>query len=213
MTPNIVLRLERALGPELVLACRAISEGGRLTKDEGQAIARAVPDRRTEFAAGRSVAREALAKLGQNAVSIPIGPGRAPIWPAGIVGSISHGAGIAVALVASSDRMLAVGIDIEPNLPLPDDVMETVLRPDEQDVMGRARAVFCAKEATYKALFPISGEIWDFADMRIRLDQGHDRFSAELCRSAGPLPIGSMLHGHLLANSGICLAAMTVPKP
>ncbi|MBM1220407.1 4'-phosphopantetheinyl transferase superfamily protein [Ponticoccus sp. SC2-23] len=212
MTLSAVARLEQAVGPGCVLVCRSISDSAPLTGEEAAAIAKAVPARRAEFAAGRAAARQALAQLGMTGVSIPMDADRAPQWPRGIVGSISHAAGFAIALVASSEDVLGVGVDIEPDAPLPVDAIETVLTPDEQVDRGRTRAIFCAKEATYKALYPLAGAIWDFQDMRIRLDSDGNRFAAELDRSAGPVAAGTVVGGHLIIDGGLCVAAVVLPK-
>lgn len=213
MTPRVVAQLERAISPGCVLVCRPISESGSLTGEEAAGIAKAVPARRAEFAAGRAAARQALAQLGLPGVSIPVGADRTPHWPPGMTGSISHAAGLALAIVAKSDDTLAVGIDIERDAPLPDDVIETILTPDEQTWRGQSIAIFCAKEATYKALYPLAGVIWDFHDLRIDLDLTRNSFSAELFRPAGPIAAGTVLHGHLMIDDGLCVAVMVLPKP
>jgi 4'-phosphopantetheinyl transferase EntD len=202
----------KAIGPDCVLACRPVSLGGQLTPEESLAVERAIPARRLEFAAGRAAARVALSALGRNGVSIPMGTDRAPQWPSGIVGSISHGAGFAVAAVSRKEKVCAIGIDVEPNLPLPEDVLATVVGPADRCESGMERAVFCAKEATYKALFPLSGDIWDFGDLTIRLDPESERFSAILSRAAGPIPVGSVLGGSLITQDGLCIASLALPQ-
>src|SRR5688572_21941564 len=60
--------------------------------------------RRRDFILGRNCARKALAALGHgNAVIERRGNG-APLWPDGIVGSITHTSGYAAALVADARR-------------------------------------------------------------------------------------------------------------
>ncbi|WP_033482414.1 4'-phosphopantetheinyl transferase [Xanthomonas citri] len=78
-------------------------------------IERSVVKRQAEYLAGRRVAREALCRAGIAEVDLPIGPSRAPLWPSGFVGSISHCEGLAVAIAVSSENMniRGVGIDIE----------------------------------------------------------------------------------------------------
>jgi len=108
--------------------------------------------------------------------------------------------------------MLAVGIDIEPDIPLPEDVIDTVLGPDERGAREQARAIFCAKEATYKALYPLSRQVWEFGDIGIRLDPAGNGFTADLRRVAGPIAAGAMLKGHLIAEDGLCIAALILPR-
>lgn len=137
---------------------------------EAAAIARAVPARRREFGTVRYCARMALRRLGFPGVPVLPDVDGAPRWPVGAVGSMTHCVGYRAAVVARSDELLAVGIDAEPHAPLPDTVVELVLRNDERprlQALAKAhpdrhwsRIVFCVKEAIYKAWFPKLGGGW-----------------------------------------------------
>lgn len=82
------------------------------------ALRQAPPRRKAEFLAGRRCASAALQAAGFDAVAaLPIGPRRAPLWPAGFTGSISHGGGLAIAVAAPLGVVSAVGIDVQPELP------------------------------------------------------------------------------------------------
>lgn len=61
-----------------------------LTVTERALVASAVPDRVREFATGRWCARQTLSKLGIVGFSPLADPSRAPIWPEGIAGTITH---------------------------------------------------------------------------------------------------------------------------
>ncbi len=77
-------------------------------------LERAPLKRKIEFLAGRRCAAAALRKLGcEDDGGLPIGPRRAPTWPEGFVGSISHGDGLAVAVAAQCGDAAALGIDIQ----------------------------------------------------------------------------------------------------
>jgi 4'-phosphopantetheinyl transferase EntD len=128
--------------------------------------------RRAEFAAGRYCARLALARLGVTPAPIPVGPGRAPAFPPGITGTISHAAGLAAAAVARTPRLL--GIDIEAALDLPAEVLgrvcapaEIALGPDDLPPGVWARVVFSAKESVYKAVAGAAGRFIDFDEVRV----------------------------------------------
>jgi hypothetical protein len=58
-----------------------------------------VPKRQAEFVAGRICAREALTGWGHDNVVVGIGAHREPIWPQGLLGSITHCADYAAAVV------------------------------------------------------------------------------------------------------------------
>ena len=98
------------------------ASGGVLLPEEEKIIAQAVEPRRREYAAVRSCARVCLGRLGYGPVPILPGVGGAPIWPAGVLGSMTHCTGYAAAAVAPRPRISAVGIDAEPDAPLPDGV-------------------------------------------------------------------------------------------
>jgi 4'-phosphopantetheinyl transferase EntD len=139
-----------------------------------------------EFSAGRQCAREALARLGHAPVALPVGPGRAPLWPAGIIGSISHTAEIAVAVVARQAQLRSLGIDVESADPLEHGLRELVCRDDERAALAAsglepglgAKLIFSAKESLYKCLWPLTGVFLEFHALGIRLDPVRCRFTA-----------------------------------
>jgi enterobactin synthetase component D len=132
---------------------------------------RAVDGRRASFRAGRAAAHDALALLGCDDGPILVGQQREPVWPIGVVGSISHASGVGVALVAPTASTGGVGIDVEAIRPAPE-LFDQVPRPDERswldaiaDVGERDAAVlelFSAKESIFKAFFPRVGEMFGF---------------------------------------------------
>lgn len=76
-------------------------------------IARSVPKRQAEFFFGRLAARAALQDHGLHVAELPIGDAREPVWPANVVGSISHVDGLAGAVVGAQNRHVGLGLDIE----------------------------------------------------------------------------------------------------
>jgi 4'-phosphopantetheinyl transferase EntD len=155
------------------IAVAAVRAGEHTLYPEEQTfVARAVPARRADFAAGRTAARRALGALGIEPRAIPSGERRAPVWPEGTVGSISHSGGWAVAAVARSSDVFALGLDIEVAAPLPEDVEALVVGP--RDRLGssnyRATIAFSAKESVYKALQPARGWLLEFADVELELE-------------------------------------------
>lgn len=109
---------------------------------EPDLVANAVESRRREFVTARRCAREGLAKLGHAPVAIRSGPMRDPQWPAGIVGSITHTRGFRAAAVSSRSVLSSIGIDTEPNCPLPDGIEQSVAVPGEPEMLAAlARAV------------------------------------------------------------------------
>ena len=195
MSDALLTDMMSALGPGVAVA-RAPDDSGPLWPEETPAVARAVDKRVAEFTAGRAAARAAMMALGESPSAIRQGADRAPVWPYGLTGSITHTDGLCLAAVARRRDIASLGIDAEARAPLPADVMPRVLSSVEwTDDPIAARAIFSAKEATYKALYPLMGVIWGFRDLEITL--GQDGYEARLNRQAGPLGEGTVLAGHL----------------
>ncbi|NEK58377.1 4'-phosphopantetheinyl transferase superfamily protein [Geodermatophilus sabuli] len=176
---------------------------------------RVTPARRAEFATGRELARRALAGLGLPPAPVPRDRSGAPVWPSGVVGSLTHCPGYRAAVVARRRELGTVGVDAEPALPLPDGVLPVVARPDERTALRRLavecagtcwdRLLFCCKEAVYKAWYPLTGGWLDYADVRVVLGR-HGTFSATL--PAGQGPLGNGLRGRWLARDGLLVVAV-----
>ena len=84
--------------------------------------------REIELATGRSAAKQALAGVGVEGFIVLKGDKGEPLWPDGIVGSISHTQGVCIASVSNADELLGLGVDVE---------AQRVLRPDIQRVICR----------------------------------------------------------------------------
>jgi 4'-phosphopantetheinyl transferase EntD len=191
---------------------------------EQAVIGRAVEKRRREFATARACARAALARLGQPPVAILPGKRGSPGWPPGIVGSITHCAGYRAAAVGKAAEVLAIGLDAEPDQPLPDGVLGAISLVAERatlcDLARSApgpnwdRLLFCAKESVYKAWFPLTGRWLGFEQAHITLDPAAGTFTARLL-VPGPEVDGRELtgfEGRWLARDGLILAAICVAR-
>lgn len=198
------------------------AEAGPLLPEEAAAVAGAVASRRQEFALSRHCARRALASLGVRAGPLLPGPHREPRWPAGVVGSITHCDGFAAAAVARASAVASIGIDAEPDAPLPEGVAPLVTLPDEQAWLGELagtgtvawdRLVFSAKESVYKAWFPLTGRWLGFDEARVSVDPG-GAFRADLLT---PVAMDGWVlggfDGRWAATGGHLLTAVTVPIP
>jgi 4'-phosphopantetheinyl transferase EntD len=149
-----------------VAACRTHpSLVPELDASERRLVEHARPNRSAEFAAGRRCAHRALACIGADVPTIGRGARREPVWPDGVTGSISHAAGLAVAAAMRRTPLVdGLGIDVELVDAVHDDLWADVLHPAEIaacersiDPRAAAAAMFCSKEAAFKALFPRSG--------------------------------------------------------
>lgn len=189
---------------------------------EARCLARARPARRHEFALGRHCARKAMLALNFPPSAIPAGADRAPIWPAGTVGSISHGAGWCAALVARAATVASVGIDIEAMGALDGEVAALVLREEERDLVGRLgggdglhwpSVCFSLKEAAYKAFYPLHRRIVDFHQVRIDPGAGPGRFAARLLPDPGGSVGGLRAQGRFATCAGRTLAVAWIARP
>ena len=121
------------------------------------------------------------------------------------------------------EELVTIGLDAEPNAALPGGVLELVSQPAERARLrqlgaaspgiGWDRLLFCAKEAVYKAWFPLTGRWLGFADADITISATDGTFSAHL-QVPGPVVNGSPITGFTgswLANDDLILAAIALP--
>jgi 4'-phosphopantetheinyl transferase EntD len=171
----------------------------------GEGLARAAPARLREYAAGRSAARGAMILLGVTPAAILRGDDRAPIWPTGITGSITHTKTDALAAVTQTRSLL--GIDMERDGRVTADLWPTILREGEDTT--QATLIFAAKEAVYKAQYPLTRALFDFHRLHIRIDGA--RFYARFCADTGPIAAETIWTGHHCVQDGLILTAVHIP--
>ena len=176
-----------ALFPPGVAAAELRLPGDAALLDPAEAlvVARAVPKRVGEFAAGRLCARSALARFGIERFALRAGADRRPLWPEGLVGSITHTAGFCAAVVGPGTRFAALGLDTEKAHALRPALWQRIcLAPEIDWIESLPRAaqvcaatlIFSAKEALYKCQYPYTGERLSFHDVQVEpLDWGTDR--------------------------------------
>lgn len=175
-----------------------------LYPEEEAFLARAVEKRRREFTTGRWCARSALSRLGMPASPILPGPRGAPQWPRGIIGSITHCPGYRAAVVARTEDISGIGIDAEPNAPLPEGVGNVIAQPEELVQLGDLtdrqpdicwdRLLFSAKESVYKTWFPLMKRWLSFDEASIRIDWISGALWAKVLVPP-PLPVGGLHDG------------------
>ncbi len=188
-----------------------------LFPQEAAQVQRAIESRRREFAIGRACARAALVLLdGRPPVAIPVGNRRAPVWPDGVVGSITHSEGFCAAAVAHESEFAAVGIDAEGLRPLPVGVRRLVVRPAElcglpPEICWDAVA-FSAKEAVFKAWFPLTGTWLDFLDVQLSIDVRTGGFVAVVRRAARRPDAPAEFAGRFSLESDLALTAVCVER-
>lgn len=147
----------------------------------------------------------------------------APQWPDGVTGSITHCAGYRAAAVALATDVVALGVDAEPNEPLPDaGLLRLIARDEEQvrlaELAGASpgvcwdRLLFCAKESVYKTWFPLARRWLDFESADVRIDPHAGTFTARLLVPGPPVngaPL-ALMDGRWLADRGLLVTAITL---
>jgi 4'-phosphopantetheinyl transferase EntD len=141
---------------------------------EAAFVRQAAAKRVQEFAAGRLCARRALEEFGVTGFPLSVGEDRQPLWPDGIVGSITHTTGYCAAAVAERGRLVALGIDSETVGDVSPDIRPTICCASEAKWLRSLPAaseeaaitlVFSAKEAFYKCQYPLTREWLNFHDL------------------------------------------------
>lgn len=171
--------LELSLGalapPGIIVGHRLITVGDEhaLLSEEATAFERAAVRVRRASGAARIVARSLLHRLGHEMTTVPKSPAGPPIWPKGIVGSLAHDSRVAVAAVGTSEKVESVGIDVEPAEILSADLLDLVTTPRERARIDsdpyRGRLFFVAKEAAYKAVYPLDHTLLGHHDVEVDL--------------------------------------------
>ena len=186
----------------------------------------ATAGRRLQFLAGRFCAMEALRRLDPRRPPTMVGRTErgTPMWPSGVVGSITHTDGFVSAAVARADEARSLGIDSErivtseqarrvsTHVSWPSELMHG--REAGLDRLQSITLVFSAKEAIFKCLYPLIGAMFYYHDVRIEGVEAATRtFRARLVKTlSSEFPAGMRVEGRFdlsgsLVHTGVCLAA------
>lgn len=181
--PRHVAAAARAVGSLRQL----VDAAQRLAIELPGALDGAIEKRRREYLAGRIAARLALEELlGECAMQGGLGSDEddVPLWPEGVIGSISHGAGIGFAAVAAANRYTGLGVDVERVVSARQAARlgPRVLTDREQELRHGSSGslteeemftlAFSVKESAYKALFPLHRRVLGFLDVELEVREG-----------------------------------------
>lgn len=228
-SPVIVEKLEGLFDGAVLVLTSPIDAGAvrLIGPREAALIAAAAPKRRNEFATARKLARQALADLGLSNFEILHDSMRAPLWPHGIAGSLSHCGKRAVAAIGYRNRVGTLGIDTEDRPILPEELWPLVLTPEEQRFLAGLPAaqrgslaliLFSAKESLYKAQYPRTRQFMDFSELRVelvRIDREphiEGTLSCIFIRGVGPFTASSCVPGRfrVLPGDGTVVTAVQI---
>ena len=156
---------------------------------------KAVIKRKSEYLAGRYAAKLALSAEELDKVQVGTGMQREPLWPEGVVGSLSHCKNMAACCVFRPSEQIGLGVGIDIESPIDrdtvDQIQDQVLSPEEallvfsncskEQVAKRFTQVFSAKESLYKSLFPLVNTFFDCKEaVVVDIDDDNNAITLEL---------------------------------
>lgn len=203
----------------------------KLPTEEQALVEHAVASRRHEFSSARFLAHQLLDELGEPRLPLMQQADRAPAWPAHVIGSLSHSQKWSAAAVSlANDELHGIGVDIEDQRPLGDNLFVEILTPRELAFMhetvassaqsARVLAVFSIKEAIYKCMAPLGNAGLGFHAME--LDFSNCKNGSELaCGIVRPrllpqadlrncLPTNSTLQAYFLQREGVLFSVVSL---
>ena len=222
MTSNCAESLDQICGerlpalPGVRVRCAAIADHtAELSADEHDAFSKAVTRRRDEFSTGRWLARRTMAELGLEAGSIARGEQRQPIWPVGTTGSITHADDIAAVAVSPADACRSVGIDLELWQRVTSDLHRKLFTQAELSRLSSqpemaAGLIFSAKEAGYKATYPLAGRFIGFHEAEIDVDWQAGQFAIRYVGEHSQNAIMEQGEGHFLIDGDYALSLFVI---
>lgn len=191
-----------------------------LHPDEAAFINHAVDKRQREFTAARALARQLFTVANDGQLSAhrdwPLinGDDRAPHWPAGICGSISHTDASCGVAIAATSTAISVGLDIEALGRLKRSLWKQLFTAREIELLNglsnsdqdvAATSIFSAKESFYKYQYPLTGKWVGFRDAEVML-LNENQFSVSLVTEIAGVP--APVIGHLARPDNDTVAAL-----
>jgi 4'-phosphopantetheinyl transferase EntD len=174
----------------------------------------AVATRRADFVGGRWCAHRALEEIGHPAHSLPIGPLHAPIWPPGVIGSITHDRGWCMAVAGLQKQVSGIGIDLcahagqralQDLAPLICSRFEFRALPAVSSPANVLALLFCIKEAVVKAVSRTAQRYLELREIEVRILPS--RFEA----TVADLPV-SITGRHAWVMGDVVAMATTTPR-
>ena len=189
-----------------------------LRPEEAEAMSRAVDKRRREYTAGRVLVRKALRRLGMPEVALINGEDRAPQWPSGLVGSITHTRGLCAVAIAPQGRVRAIGLDVEQDEPLKPALLDMICTEAEMQQLAKlgesdgglaAKVIFSAKECAYKAQYLLTQQYLGFQAMTVEVRDA--RWRATFNQPSGDVfQVGDIIEGTWRRDRGLVATAIVL---
>lgn len=137
------------------------------------------PRRLEEFSKGRYCAHQCLEVLNKQQ-AVGKRPDGSPIWPEGIIGSISHSQNLAGAMLSNKRTHASLGMDIEQIGRITPDLWPVLFGTYELKLIGDqplelqnrfSTILYSLKEAFYKMQYPITKEGMESKDLQIHFGE------------------------------------------
>jgi 4'-phosphopantetheinyl transferase EntD len=178
------------IGARMAWSRMSMPKDGEVSTAEVNAISGASARRKREFLVGRVLARKLLTEFDVVDHDLLIGADRAPEWPTGLLGSITHSDRICGVVVAEpGPELQGIGLDVEPAEALEEDLWGLLCTRRERDWLAglpakerglMARLMFSAKEAVYKCQYRVTRRFLEFEDVELDVDPESGSFTAKL---------------------------------
>lgn len=185
--------------PAVIVETGLQAWGGGLWPAELDVAKNFSAQRLREFCAGRNALRKALGILGRPPAAVLVGPGREPLLPEGVVGSLTHTNEYCAAAVVDARHGLSIGLDAEAAGALEPGVAALILNVAERVQVDRLRdefgdqswerLIFSAKESFQKALYRCRPLLLDFLDIELAIHPSHGHFSLAASRLSNLQPL------------------------
>lgn len=143
---------------------------------EEECTRRFCSSRRREFIVGRMCARYLLERIGVKDFPLLVGDSRSPLWPEGIVGSITHQDSHCLVIAGGRDCNMSVGVDVETIQSIDCDSQKQLFTKAEIEFNSAQHKgsessfyimAFSIKEAIFKCLYPLVREYIEFHDVQV----------------------------------------------
>lgn len=212
---RVTEQLRRQLPDSVIIEVGVGDAPGQLLPEELAATAGWAQPRRAQFAIGRSLARTALRRLGHAPAPVLFGTEGEPLWPSGLVGSISHKKQCCIVMLASAEKLRSVGVDLEPDRQDSGEsnIVQRVCRNDREQEQAMTLAsstvspgtlFLAAKEAFYKFQYPLTRTRLDWDDVAVAFSPP-DAFTALARTTSGMI---SARGTYLVAEGWIVTAVL-----
>ncbi len=193
-----------------------------LFPEEEAQIGRAVDKRIREYGAVRGLYRSLLPAVGRAPSALVNADDRAPVWPEGLSGTITHTHGYCAVAITTSTDVLGLGLDAERAGPLKRGLWKSICTPGElatlhamheHDAGELGKLIFSAKECAYKAQYARTRAFLGFQAMRIDADFARGLFVATFEQPAGEIYApGDTLEGRFVTTDALVLTGVTIRR-